>query len=49
MNYKQLGNTGLFASEICLGTMTFGTFGQFKQVLGGVDQKGATAFVARSL
>ena len=49
MKYNQLGNTGLFVSEICLGTMTFGTFGQFKQVLGEVDQKGATGFVARAL
>ena len=49
MKYNQLGNTGLFVSEICLGTMTFGTFGQFKQVLGEVDQKGATAFVARAV
>lgn len=24
MRYKQLGNTGLFVSELCLGTMTFG-------------------------
>jgi len=24
MRYKQLGRTGLFVSEICLGTMTFG-------------------------
>ena len=24
MRYNQLGNTGLFVSEICLGTMTFG-------------------------
>jgi aryl-alcohol dehydrogenase-like predicted oxidoreductase len=49
VKYNQLGNTGLFVSEICLGTMTFGTFGQFKQVLGEVDQKGATAFVARAI
>jgi aryl-alcohol dehydrogenase-like predicted oxidoreductase len=24
MRYNQLGNTGLFVSELCLGTMTFG-------------------------
>ncbi len=24
MRYKKLGNTGLFVSELCLGTMTFG-------------------------
>ncbi len=23
MKYNQLGNTGLFVSELCLGTMTF--------------------------
>jgi len=47
MKYNQLGNTGLFVSEICLGTMTFGGQGIFK-VVGEVDQKGATAIVARS-
>ena len=25
MRLKKLGNTGLLVSEICLGTMTFGT------------------------
>jgi aryl-alcohol dehydrogenase-like predicted oxidoreductase len=48
MKYNQLGNTGLFVSEICLGTMTFGGQGMFK-VVGEIDQKGATAIVARSL
>jgi aryl-alcohol dehydrogenase-like predicted oxidoreductase len=48
MKYNQLGNTGLFVSEICLGTMTFGGQGMFR-VVGGVDQKGATALVSRSL
>ena len=48
MKYNQLGNTGLFVSEICLGTMTFGGQGMFK-VVGEVDQKGATALVSRSL
>lgn len=28
MKYKQLGRTGLFVSEICLGTMTFGDNGE---------------------
>ncbi len=48
MKYTQLGNTGLFVSEICLGTMTFGGRGLFKAV-GGLDQKASTAIVARSL
>ncbi len=48
MKYNQLGNTGLFVSEICLGTMTFGGQGMFR-VVGDVDQKGATALVSRSL
>jgi aryl-alcohol dehydrogenase-like predicted oxidoreductase len=48
MKYNQLGNTGLFVSEICLGTMTFGGRGFFKAV-GAVEQKDATGLVARSL
>ncbi len=48
MRYRQLGNTGLFVSEICLGTMTFGGVGYHK-VVGEVGQKDASALVARSL
>ena len=48
MKYNQLGNTGLFVSEICLGTMTFGGQGLFK-VVGELDLKGATGLVSRSL
>ncbi len=48
MRYRMLGNTGYFVSEICLGTMTFGGKGFFAQV-GQVDQKTATALVARAL
>jgi len=48
MKYNQLGNTGLFVSEICLGTMTFGG-GGFWKVVGELDQKNATALVTRSL
>ena len=48
MKYNQLGNTGLFVSEICLGAMTFGGQGMFK-VVGELDQKGATGLVSRSI
>jgi aryl-alcohol dehydrogenase-like predicted oxidoreductase len=48
MKYNQLGSTGLFVSEICLGTMTFGG-GGFWKVVGDLDQKNATALVSRSL
>jgi len=48
MRYNQLGNTGLFVSEICLGTMTFGGEG-FWQVVGNLDQKAVTGIVSRSL
>lgn len=48
MKYNQLGDTGLFVSEICLGTMTFGGQGMFK-VVGELDLKGATGLVSRAL
>ena len=38
MRYRQLGNTGMFVSELCLGTMTFGGKGFF-EVIGKLDQK----------
>jgi len=37
MKYHLLGNTGLYVSEMCLGTMTFGNEG-FWKVMGGLDQ-----------
>lgn len=40
MKYNFLGNTGLLVSELCFGTMTFGSSGMW-QAIGGVDQKGA--------
>jgi aryl-alcohol dehydrogenase-like predicted oxidoreductase len=49
MKYNQLGNTGLFVLEICLGTMTFGGGAGFWKVVGELDQKNATALVSRSL
>ena len=48
MKYNLLGNTGLKVSELCLGTMTFGTRGGRFGVISGVDQAGADALVKRS-
>ncbi|HVU19576.1 MAG TPA: aldo/keto reductase [Rhizomicrobium sp.] len=52
MKYNQLGNTGLFVSEICLGTMTF--TGEKKPSgiwagIGDVGQKQATELVERAV
>ena len=49
MRYRPLGRTGQFVSEICLGTMTFSGGAGFWRAIGTVDQKGATALVARAL
>jgi aryl-alcohol dehydrogenase-like predicted oxidoreductase len=48
MRYRQLGRTGLFVSEICLGTMTFGGSGRWAAI-GGLDQGPAEALVGRAL
>ena len=37
MKYRLFGNTGLYVSELCLGTMTFGAQG-FWEVMGGLQQ-----------
>ena len=49
MKYNRLGNTGLYVSEICLGTMTFSGENYFGGVIGTLNQKEATALIARSL
>jgi len=49
MRYRQLGRTGLFVSEICLGTMTFAGKGDMWGAIGSVEQKGATGMVERAL
>ena len=49
MRYRPLGRTGQFVSEICLGTMTFSGGSGFWRAIGTLDQRGATALVARAL
>jgi aryl-alcohol dehydrogenase-like predicted oxidoreductase/putative NADH-flavin reductase len=43
MRYRQLGRTGLYVSELCLGTMTFGGKG-FWEVIGNLPQSEVEAF-----
>ncbi len=49
MKYNRLGNTGLFVSEICFGTMTFSGEGWLGGVIGNLGQKEATALIGKSL
>ncbi|MGO4567451.1 aldo/keto reductase [Rhizobium sp. 2YAF20] len=50
MRYNQLGNTGMFVSELCLGTMTFGDAGTgIWGAIADVDQDAADRIVERSL
>lgn len=48
MRYNNFGNTGLFVSELCLGTMTFGGEGMWTAIA-DVEQDGATALVKAAL
>jgi aryl-alcohol dehydrogenase-like predicted oxidoreductase len=49
MEYRQLGNTGVFVSRICLGAMTFGGAGGIFEVIGGLRQHDVDALVGNSL
>ncbi|MER9658044.1 aldo/keto reductase, partial [Mesorhizobium sp. M0152] len=51
MRYNQLGNTGMFVSELCLGTLTFGAAGENAEwrSIASLDQKGVNEIVARSI
>lgn len=48
MQYRQLGNTGLFVSELCMGTMTFGGEGLF-ETIGALKQEAADELVHKAL
>ena len=50
MKFKQLGSTGLFVSEICLGTMTFGGNADpgIWKAYGNIGQAEANAIVGRA-
>ncbi|MGX5805472.1 aldo/keto reductase [Bradyrhizobium sp. Arg314] len=47
MRYNQLGNTGLFVSEFCLGALTFGP--PDETLIASLDQKGVNEIVGRSI
>lgn len=47
MKYNKLGSTGLFVSELCFGTMTFGGDGQY-QSIGTTGQAEADALLAHA-
>jgi len=50
MRYRQLGRSGLFVSEICLGAMTFGgNTGGIWSMIGDLDQQAVNAVVGKAL
>jgi aryl-alcohol dehydrogenase-like predicted oxidoreductase len=48
MKFRMLGRTGLFVSEICFGTMTFGGKG-FWTAIGTLDQAAVTGLIKKAL
>lgn len=48
MRYNKLGSTGLFVSELCFGTMTFGGAGDFGAI-GQVQQKEADSLLGHAI
>ncbi len=49
MRYKPLGRTGLFVSELCLGTMTFGGSSGIWSQIGDLQQADAEALVGQAV
>jgi aryl-alcohol dehydrogenase-like predicted oxidoreductase len=49
MKYNRLGRTGLYVSQLCMGTWTFSGRNYFGGAIGTLNQKEATSFIARAL
>ena len=49
MRMNKFGRTGIFVSELCLGTMTFGGSGEVWSKIGTLDQADAERLVGRAL
>jgi aryl-alcohol dehydrogenase-like predicted oxidoreductase len=49
MRMNKLGRTGLFVSELCLGTMTFGGAGDLWSKVGALNQSEADNIVGRAI
>ena len=49
MRYRKFGRTGLFVSELCLGTMTFGGEGGMWGQIGNLQQSDAERLVGRAI
>jgi aryl-alcohol dehydrogenase-like predicted oxidoreductase len=49
MRYRKFGKTGLFVSELCLGTMTFGGSGGIWGAIGNLKQAEADRLVGRAI
>jgi aryl-alcohol dehydrogenase-like predicted oxidoreductase len=48
MKFRQLADTGVFVSELCLGAMTFGGKGQMWEAIGGLEQSAVDGIVGRA-
>ena len=48
MKYRLLGRTGLYVSELCMGTMTFGGAAGMWKIIGDLDQAASTALVKQA-
>ena len=49
MKFNRMGQTGLYVSEICMGTWSFSGRDYFGGAIGTLDQKAATSFIGRAL